>query len=157
MNGIIMGPEIKPTDFDLHLFAEGNHTNLWQKLGSHTAGESTHFAVWAPNAAFVSVIGDFNSWNRNAHALAPLGNSGIWHGKFPFNANGQRYKYFIKSKHHGYEVEKADPFAKFTEQRPLTASIVWDQDFNWEDQAWLKKRSDKSFSCLLYTSDAADE
>lgn len=115
---------------DLYLFAEGTHTRLYEKLGAHvmTADEvdGTYFAVWAPNAELVSVVGDFNAWNRTTHPLLARGTSGIWEGFVPGIGHGTIYKYFIASRFGGYTVEKADPFAFRAETPPQTASIVWD-------------------------------
>ncbi|MBK9264793.1 MAG: 1,4-alpha-glucan branching protein GlgB [Polyangiaceae bacterium] len=114
---------------DLYLFAEGTHTRLYEKLGAHimTADgvDGTYFAVWAPNAEQVTVVGDFNGWDRTAHPLAPRSQSGIWEGFVPGIEHGTVYKYFITSRFGGYAVEKADPFAFRAETPPQTASIVW--------------------------------
>ncbi|HRI64086.1 MAG TPA: 1,4-alpha-glucan branching protein GlgB, partial [Polyangium sp.] len=115
---------------DLYLFAEGTHTRLYEKLGAHvmTADdvEGTYFAVWAPNAERVSVVGDFNAWNRTTHMLVLRGGSGIWEGFVPGMGHGSVYKYCIASRYNGYVVEKADPFAFRAETPPKTASVVWD-------------------------------
>jgi 1,4-alpha-glucan branching enzyme len=103
------------TDYDLHLFNEGTHCRLYEKLGAHpvTAGENRgiYFAVWAPDAAGVSVIGDFNGWDRSRHSLRPRTSSGIWEGFIEGLGPGTAYKYFIVSRRDGYTEEKADPFA----------------------------------------------
>jgi len=118
------------TDQDVYLFAEGTHTRLYEKLGAHPMTvdgvSGTYFAVWAPEAERASVVGDFNAWNRAAHPLAPRGASGIWEGFVPGVGRGAVYKYFIASRHRGYEVEKADPFGLRHEVPPKTASVVWD-------------------------------
>jgi 1,4-alpha-glucan branching enzyme len=136
------------SDDDLYLFNEGSHGRLYEKLGAHhsSAGgvEGTYFAVWAPNARQVSVIGDFNGWNKSSHQLRPKGHSGIWEGFIPGMGNGTLYKYYIVSHHRNYRVEKADPFAGFSEIPPKTASIVWDLDYNWGDKAWMEKRRQKN-------------
>ena len=184
------------TDFDLHLFNEGRHYRLYEKLGAHpvqvsgkdtkrrggkeartpdaekagrtggrgpssavpaalesgpgrglrgnsatketTAG--THFAVWAPNANYVSVIGDFNGWDRAAHRLRPRENSGIWEGFIPGIGKGAVYKYHIGSHHRGYRVDKADPFGFYGRPPPETGSIVWDLGYRWSDEEWMSKR-----------------
>jgi 1,4-alpha-glucan branching enzyme len=132
------------TDDDLYLFNEGTHYHLYEKLGAHpltTGGqEGTYFAVWAPDARQVSVIGDFNGWNRTSHLLQPRGKSGIWEGFLPDVGRGAFYKYRIVSRYRGYEVDKADPLATYDETPPKTASIVWDLKYDWGDQEWMEKR-----------------
>jgi 1,4-alpha-glucan branching enzyme len=137
------------TDFDIHLFKTGKHFKLYEKLGAHAAshrGKSgTFFAVWAPNATEVSVIGNFNHWQKGHSKLtARWDESGIWEGFFPGVTKGEAYKYFIIS-NSGEHLEKADPFAFFAETPPKTASIVWDPSHTWMDQEWqAKKRSTSS-------------
>ncbi len=132
------------TDDDLHLFNEGTHYRLYHKLGAHgltqDGVEGTFFAVWAPNAEYVSVIGDFNNWDKRAHPLRPRGDSGIWEGFLPPVHKGANYKYHIASRFHGYKVDKADPFAFYSEVPPRTASRVWDLEYEWRDQAWYEAR-----------------
>ncbi len=132
------------TEDDLYLFNEGSHFGLYDKLGSHPLThnqvEGTYFAVWAPNAAQVFVKGDFNDWCRDTHPLTLRGNSGIWEGFIPGITTGSVYKYHIVSSSDGYEVEKADPLAITHEVPPKTASVVWNSDYNWNDQEWMKKR-----------------
>ncbi|HEX9019870.1 MAG TPA: 1,4-alpha-glucan branching protein GlgB [Nitrospirota bacterium] len=133
------------TDHDIYFFKEGNHFRLYDKLGSHvmtTGGrEGTLFAVWAPNAATVSVIGDFNGWNRASHPLAARRDgSGIWEGFIPGIGEGTLYKYFIVSRQRRHESEKGDPFAFFWETPPRTASIVRGLSYTWNDDAWMKAR-----------------
>lgn len=115
---------------DLYLFAEGTHTRLYEKLGAHIMIADgivgTYFAVWAPNAQQVRVVGDFNDWSRTTHPLVSRGKCGIWEGFVPGVGHGNVYKYFIASRFGGYSVEKADPFAFRAETPPKTASIVWD-------------------------------
>ena len=136
------------TDNDLYLFNEGSHFRLPDKLGahivSHEGTSGTHFAVWAPNAEQVSVIGDFNGWNKSSHRLQPNGRSGIWEGFFPGIGKGTLYKYHIVSRFDGYRVDKADPFSIFNEIPPKTASIVWDLDYQWGDQEWMATRRQRS-------------
>jgi len=132
------------TDFDIHLFKTGKHFNLYEKLGAHLTKfkneKGVYFAVWAPNAKAVSVIGNFNHWNDGEHKLSPRWDeSGIWEGFFPGIKKGETYKYAIHSNTGDY-LEKADPFAFYSEVAPLTASIVWDHDYTWRDKAWLNKR-----------------
>jgi 1,4-alpha-glucan branching enzyme len=136
------------SDDDLHLFNEGSHYRLYEKLGAHLTSvggvEGTYFAVWAPNARQVSVIGNFNDWNKSSHQLRAKGQSGIWEGFIPGIGNGTLYKYYIVSRHRNYRVEKADPFACFSEIPPKTASIIWDLDHNWGDRDWMEKRREKN-------------
>ncbi|HXY54492.1 MAG TPA: 1,4-alpha-glucan branching protein GlgB [Nitrospirota bacterium] len=133
------------TDHDIYLFKEGNHFRLYEKLGSHIMAsdgmEGTLFAVWAPNAAQVSVIGDFNGWNKNSHALRVRDDgSGIWEGFIPGVSRGTLYKYHIRSRINNHEATKGDPFAFFWEVPPRTASIVWDTSYAWSDADWMRDR-----------------
>jgi len=128
--------------FDLHLFNEGTHSHLFDKLGAHPAQdpEGTYFAVWAPNADAVSVIGDFNGWDKNANGLYPREQSGIWEGFIPTVRHGALYKYYVHSKVTRNGVDKADPFATYSEAPPRQASVVWDLDYDWGDQGWMENR-----------------
>ncbi|MBC8419843.1 MAG: 1,4-alpha-glucan branching enzyme, partial [Desulfobacterales bacterium] len=112
------------TDDDIYLFNEGSHFRLYEKLGSHPVKkgklEGTHFAVWAPDAVEVFVMGDFNGWNKSSHPLRPQKESGIWEGFIPDVGKGSNYKYHVVSIFHGYRVEKADPFAIYNEVPPKT-------------------------------------
>jgi 1,4-alpha-glucan branching enzyme len=134
---------------DIYFFREGNHTKLYEVLGSHVIehdGEpGTLFAVWAPNAEHVSVIGDFNWWSDGAHPLAPRwDSSGIWEGFIPGVGQGDLYKYSITTKN-GEVLEKGDPFAFWWETPPRSASCVWNLDgFGWSDGEWMGSRADKS-------------
>jgi 1,4-alpha-glucan branching enzyme len=132
------------TDDDLYLFNEGNHFRLYEKLGSHLVSngsdEGTYFAVWAPDAGKVTVIGDFNGWNKFSHPLAPRGQSGIWEGFIPGVGKGSNYKYHITSRYQDYRADKADPFAVFNEVPPRTGSVVWDLDYTWQDREWMEYR-----------------
>ncbi|MBC7460072.1 MAG: 4-alpha-glucanotransferase, partial [Thermoleophilia bacterium] len=138
------------TDDDLHLFNEGRHNQLHRKLGSHVREiegvVGTTFALWAPNAASVSVIGDFNGWHHGSTPLAELSRqSGIWEGWVPGVAAGEHYKYHLVSAEGGYQVEKADPFARRAELPPKTASVVWaDGDHTWGDTGWMEQRGAKN-------------
>jgi 1,4-alpha-glucan branching enzyme len=132
------------TDQDIYLFREGTHGRLYTELGSHAAadGSGVHFAVWAPNASEVSVIGDWNGWNAQSNKLAPRSDhSGIWEGTVPGVQHGQAYKYRIISNVGGYRVEKADPFATFCEHPPATASRVWNLNYAWNDESWMSSRA----------------
>lgn len=134
------------TDYDLHLIAEGSHFRTHEKLGAHLCSldgvDGVAFAVWAPNAERVSVIGDFNHWTRETTPLHCRGESGIWETFVPGLPVGTLYKYAIRSRVDGYETEKADPYGYAAEIRPQTASKVWDLGrYVWNDHAWLARRS----------------
>jgi 1,4-alpha-glucan branching enzyme len=128
--------------FDLHLFNEGTHSHLFDKMGAHlsTDPEGTSFAVWAPNADAVSVIGDFNGWDKAANGLFPREQSGIWEGFIPGVKHGAMYKYHVHSRVTRAGADKADPFATYSEQPPRQASIVWDLDYRWGDETWMANR-----------------
>ncbi len=129
---------------DVYLFNEGSHYRLYQKLGAHLCErdgkKGVQFAVWAPNAHLVSVMGDFNGWDKFTHTLEPYGSSGIWVGFLEGLTQGDVYKYFIQSKTYGYEVEKADPYAFYAELPPRTASVIWDLEYQWGDKEWMENR-----------------
>ena len=131
-------------DQDLYLFNEGSHFRLHERLGAHlrvvngTAG--TGFAVWAPSAKSVSVMGSFNGWSTSSHPLAARGSSGIWEGFLPGVGKGDHYKYHIVSLIGGYTVDKADPFAFHGELPPNRASVVWDLEYEWGDADWMTAR-----------------
>jgi len=133
------------TDYDIYLFKQGNHFRLHEKLGAHLMAvndiQGAFFGVWAPNAASVSVIGDFNGWNTETHPLRVREDgSGIWEGFIPHIKQGSLYKYHIVSKYNHYEVDKGDPYAFYWEVSPKTASIVWDLSYEWKDKEWMKNR-----------------
>ena len=137
------------SDDDLYLFNEGSHTRLWEKLGAHVVvapdGRSgTYFAVWAPDARAVSVIGDFNGWQRDANPCAPRGSSGVWEGFVPGIGAGVLYKFHITARSKNYHVDKSDPFAFSTEIPPKTASVVWDLTHAWHDGEWMRMRADRN-------------
>jgi 1,4-alpha-glucan branching enzyme len=136
------------SDEDVYLFNEGSHFRLYEKLGAHLVkqdgGAGTTFAVWAPNANHVSVIGEFNGWNKGSHPLHPRGQSGIWEGFIPTIGKGTLYKYHIGSRFDGYRADKADPFSIFNEIPPKFASIVWDLDYQWHDEDWMATRRQRS-------------
>ena len=132
------------SDWDLHLFNEGTHTKLWKKLGNHAVPGGVRFAVWAPNAAEVSVVGDFNEWKAGLNPLEARADSGIWEGFVPGLGRGATYKYHIVSRFHHYRVDKADPMAVHQETPPGTASKVWDLDYTWNDDAWMHNRRAKN-------------
>jgi 1,4-alpha-glucan branching enzyme len=132
------------TDFDIALFISGKHFRLYDKMGSHLLTrdkvEGTYFAVWAPNAQSVGVVGDFNEWSTTAHLLNRRWDaSGIWEGFIPNIGHGTVYKYSIKG-FDGREFEKGDPYANKCEHPPQTASIVWNSAYSWNDKKWLSKR-----------------
>jgi 1,4-alpha-glucan branching enzyme len=133
---------------DLFLFNEGSHLHLQDKLGSHprtlegVAG--TSFGVWAPNAAAVFVMGEFNGWSKSRHPLSRLGSSGIWEGFLPGIGKGAVYKYYVVSKLRGYRADKADPFAFRHEVPPDTGSVVWDLEYEWDDAEWMAARAAKN-------------
>jgi len=132
------------TDFDLHLFNEGNHHKAFEKLGAHLRKingiEGVHFAVWAPCAIRVSVVGPFNQWDGRRHQMRCLGCSGVWEIFIPGMTRGDMYKYEIKT-HHGEIYVKSDPYAFYSELRPGTASVVYDiDDYRWNDRSWIEER-----------------
>ena len=135
------------TDFDIDLFKTGKHYRLYEKFGSHITTvngiEGTYFAVWAPSAKMVSVVGDFNYWLEGDHKLnVRWDGSGVWEGFIPEVGKGNVYKYKIHSHHNDIKTEKADPYARRCEHPPNTASIVWDDNYKWKDTKWMKKRKD---------------
>ncbi|MGQ0678049.1 MAG: 1,4-alpha-glucan branching protein GlgB [Actinomycetota bacterium] len=129
---------------DLHLFNEGTHSALAAKLGAHPTPSGTHFSVWAPNARFVSVIGDFNDWTADADPLSLRGRSGIWEGFCVGVPKGSRYKFHIESDKDAYAVDKSDPYAIHCEVAPATASIVWDLEYEWGDREWMDRRGERN-------------
>jgi len=138
--GIASGSPVL-TEQDIYLFREGTHFRAYDKLGAHLDSKGTHFAVWAPNALSVSVVGDFNGWSPDAHPLAVRDDgSGIWFGFVPGIGAGTLYKYQIVSRENGFRVQKSDPFAFYAEVAPKTASIVWDLAYEWGDTDWMQNR-----------------
>jgi 1,4-alpha-glucan branching enzyme len=132
------------TDFDISLFISGKHFRLYEKMGAHLLKidqrDGAYFAVWAPNAQEVSVVGNFNKWDQTAHHLNKRWDaSGIWEGFIPDLKKGEVYKYAIKG-FDGVDIQKGDPFATRWEHPPRTASVIWDTDYKWGDKTWLKKR-----------------
>ena len=132
------------SDYDIHLFNEGAHNRLYEKMGAHitewNGKRGVHFAVWAPDAEEVNVFGDFNGWDKYSHHLHPRGHSGIWTGFIPGLAENTHYKYHVVSRYNDYRVDKADPYAFFNEVPPRTASIVRDLSYDWGDRAWMQTR-----------------
>jgi 1,4-alpha-glucan branching enzyme len=133
---------------DLHFLAEGTHIRLYEKLGSHVTTKDgvagAVFAVWAPNAAAVSVIGEFNGWDTQAHPMAVHGDAGVWECFIPGVGTGDVYKYHVLSRLNAYAIDKLDPFAVYTEVPPRTASIVWDLAYGWGDQEWMAQRRQRN-------------
>jgi 1,4-alpha-glucan branching enzyme len=136
------------TSDDLYLFNEGTHSHLYEKLGAHPITAEgvpgIYFAVWAPNAERVSVIGDFNGWDPHAQPLGAKESSGIWEGFVPHASPGVAYKFHVVSRHRGYRVDKSDPFAFFSETPPRTGSIVWDLSYHWQDDEWMRTRAGRN-------------
>src|SRR5687767_11442878 len=132
------------SEYDLYLFGEGNHTRIYDKLGAHVLTQDgtkgTHFAVWAPNATQVSVVGDFNGWDGRAHRMEPLGSSGVWEIFAPDASAGHRYKYEIHARHAGMLL-KSDPYGFAFEIPPAAASVVCDTRYEWRDQDWMTHRA----------------
>ena len=129
---------------DINNFQNGTHYQLYNLFGSHEIEVLTtrgyYFAVWAPNATFVAVSGNFNDWNKESHPLfVRLDNSGIWEGFIPHFNKGEVYKYHIHG-FKGIKLDKGDPYANFWEARPKTASITWNLDYDWRDGEWMKTR-----------------
>ncbi len=131
-------------DQDLHLFNEGTHVRLYEKLGAHVTAvggaEGVNFAVWAPNAARVAVVGDFNGWDAERHPLSPVGSSGIWDTFVSGARRGQLYKYLVVPRGGHQAIEKSDPFGFRHQTPPETASIVWPLDYQWRDRQWMEGR-----------------
>ncbi len=132
------------SDEDIQNYQWGTHYSLYEKFGSHEVEvlgvKGYYFAVWAPNATAVSVMGNFNDWTPGTHPLfVRLDNSGIWEGFIPHFKKGEVYKYFIKG-YQGSEQAKGDPFANFWELKPATASITWNMQYDWKDAEWMQKR-----------------
>ncbi len=133
-------------DTVIHFFAEGTLDHAHRVLGAreHTAPDGqtgTYFAVWAPNALGVSVVGDFNGWQRDRHPLRVHGGSGIWEGFIPGIGHGTPYKYHIAGPTRGYRVDKTDPYGYHAEVAPKTASIVWNMDYTWGDTEWRAQQA----------------
>lgn len=132
------------TDYDLHLFNEGSHHKIYEKLGAHPAVQDgrngTYFAVWAPSAKSVSVVCNYNHWDGRANPMSPIADSGVWEAFIPDIGPGEVYKYEIRTAS-GNLLLKADPYAFFSELRPGTASIVYDLDnYEWHDEEWINAR-----------------
>ena len=134
------------TEHDIYHFREGTYFRAYERLGAHPSGDeaarTTHFAVWAPNASAVSVVGDFNGWQRGRHPLAPRhDSSGIWEGSVAGVGAGTLYKYHVVGRDGQTAIDKADPYAFRTEVPPRTASVVWELGYDWADESWLRARN----------------
>jgi 1,4-alpha-glucan branching enzyme len=138
---------------DIHLLAEGTHAKLYELLGAHVVPRSAsatgdqggvRFAVWAPNAHSVDVIGDWTDWKPGTVSLQPISATGVWVGVAEGIGAGHHYKYHIKSRYNGYTVDKADPFAFATEQPPATASVIASLDYTWNDEEWMAQRRSRN-------------
>jgi 1,4-alpha-glucan branching enzyme len=132
-------------EFDRYLLAEGTFHRAYQKLGAHikerNGQRGVQFAVWAPNAKEVSVVGDFNNWNTSANPMEPS-SSGVWETFIPKIGRGEVYKYHVESQYHGYRTDRADPYGFAAELRPDTASRVWDlESYSWQDGSWMASRA----------------
>ncbi len=147
-SGPVMYEVAHLTEDDLYLFNEGSHFRLYEKLGARPMTvdglEGIYFSVWAPNAERVAVMGEFNGWDTASHPLRALGQSGIWQGFISEGTKGMIYKYHIASRHDGYRVDKADPFAFYSEVPPRTGSVVWDLDYTWGDDEWMARRGHRN-------------
>ena len=132
------------SDFDMYLFGEGNHTRIYDKLGAHPIDvggiAGVHFAVWAPNAARVSVVGDFNAWDGRVHPMRSLGASGVWEIFIPAAQIDQRYKFELRARS-GDVLLKIDPFGQAFEVPPLSASIICRPEHTWQDGEWMANRA----------------
>lgn len=143
------------TEFDIHLFKSGKHYKLYEKLGAHLTThegkEGCYFAVWAPSARSVSLLGNFNHWQPHHHQLyARWDESGIWEAFFPDIGKGEVYKYGIETQD-GEILQKGDPFARYWEEPPRTASIVWKDEYSWKDKSYLKRRAEKAGTAQPYS------
>jgi 1,4-alpha-glucan branching enzyme len=137
----VVASRVALSGHDLYLFREGTHSRLYEKLGAHLVEGATEFAVWAPNAASVAVVGDFNGWDPRTHPMRQTSDaSGIWYARVAQAKQGSIYKYHVVSKHAGYRVDKADPYAFRCEMPPKTGSMVWDLDYEWHDEEWMRTR-----------------
>jgi 1,4-alpha-glucan branching enzyme len=137
------------TEYDQFLFSQGTFFRSYEKLGAHIASkdgvQGVYFSVWAPNAQAVSLIGEFNGWEKNKDFLSPVGSTGIWELFLPGVGHGTLYKFFINSNFNGYSVEKADPYSHYFEVPPRSASIVYDLvGYEWNDAEWMNLRSSKN-------------
>ena len=131
-------------DQDLYLFNEGTHSRLYEKLGSHVLpGGGVRFTVWAPNAQYLSVMADFNDWDKGRHKMQPLGQSGLWEVTIPEAKEGSLYKFYLESRFNGYRVEKVDPFGFQHAPAPRKESIVRTLNYTWNDSTWMQSRAER--------------
>ncbi len=133
------------SSYDLHLFNEGSHTKIYEKMGAHVTDDGCHFSVWAPNAHMVFVFGDFNDWQKHSMPMVRKDQSGIWEAFVPGAKVGQSYKYHIESKYMAYKVDKADPIGFMHETPPKTASVIRNLDYEWGDADWMAKRAQADY------------
>jgi len=136
------------SELDKHLFSEGTFLEAYQKLGAHCTEQSgvpgVQFSVWAPNASNVSVVGDFNNWDKTKNRLDSVQTTGIWEGFVPGATQGMSYKFSVSSNYNNYEMQKVDPYAFYAEVPPKSASIVWDiEGYEWNDDDWMKSRAER--------------
>ena len=139
-----MAKKMHFTEMDQYLFGQGTHYEIYKKLGAHATTQNrrkgVYFAVWAPNAQAVSVIGEFNEWDEQANPMERVGEIGVYETFVPGAKIGQLYKFYIKGMH-GENLYKADPYANEAEMRPGTASRIADlSDYTWKDATWMKNR-----------------
>jgi 1,4-alpha-glucan branching enzyme len=137
------------SDFDIHLHGEGTDSQTYDKMGAHPGEmdgvQGVKFAVWAPNAELVTLVGDFNDWDTRRHPMR-LRNGGLWEFFLPNIGPGSSYKYFVRSKFHGHRQLKSDPYGFYMEVPPKSASIVWDiEQYEWNDSAWMEERGKKDW------------
>ena len=137
------------SDFDIHLHGEGTDSETYRKMGAHLTEingvPGTSFVVWAPNAELVTVVGEFNHWDTRRHPMR-LRNGGLWEIFIPGVTQGMPYKYFVRSKFHGHQQLKADPYGYYMEVPPKSASVVWDiHQYQWNDDAWMEERARKDW------------
>ena len=136
------------TEYDVYLFSQGKHTRIYDKLGAHLMrigdADGVHFAVWAPNAERVSVVGDFNGWDGRLHPMRRLGPTGVWEIFIPGVGEGERYKFEIRSSLHGELLLKTDPYGMRFELPPRSAAVVARRDYAWDDAQWLIDRAGRN-------------
>ncbi|MDY6980146.1 MAG: 1,4-alpha-glucan branching enzyme, partial [Pseudomonadota bacterium] len=136
------GPTL--SEYDLNLFSAGKHRHVYRMLGAHACNidgiDGIRFATWAPNAERVSVIGNFNRWDGRCYPMRARGSSGVWELFIPELPMGEFYKYEIRNRDTGKVVQKSDPYARQTELRPRTASVIFESDYTWQDASWLAQR-----------------
>jgi 1,4-alpha-glucan branching enzyme len=138
------------TELDLYLLAQGTHYRSYEKLGAHLVEGGVHFAVWAPNAESVSVMGDFNDWVPGKAQMQLRPEAGVWELSVPTIGEGASYKYHVVSRFNGYRADKADPYAFYSELRPGTASRVWNPDsYTWRDSRWMNSRPATPLMCPI--------